>query len=248
MPLATFSSCAVAIVLGATTLSAVAGPDIDMVFGDDLPGRGELATEFSARWSQSARDSDFAGRALWQAVGELGIGLTDQFAIGIKLPVTRVDGAWHGNGAYVEMKYLAPHAANGVYWGAEVEAGQIKPVGEERSFALEAMPILGYRGDRWLLTANPGLEYSAEGEDKGWSFAPKAKAAYRLNDLQAVGLEYHVDAGRLSDLAPRSKRREMAYLTWDGKVGGQQLSVALGHGATHASDRWAVRIGIELDD
>jgi hypothetical protein len=35
---------------------------------------------------------------------------------------------------------------------------------------------------------------------------------------------------------------------WDAKISGQQLSVALGHGTTHASDRWALRVGIELDD
>jgi hypothetical protein len=57
-----------------------------------------------------------------------------------------------------------------------------------------------------------------------------------------------MQAGQCGDFAPRSKRSETAYLTWDANIAGQQLSVALGHGATHASDRWALRIGVELDD
>jgi hypothetical protein len=241
-------SFAMTVLLGLIALPALADSDIDVVYGDDIARRGELAAELAARWSQTSRDSDFAGRMLWQAVGELAYGVTDKLSVGIKLPLSRVDGNWHGHGAYAEVKYLAPRRAEGFYWGAEIEAGSIKPVGEERAFVLEAFPILGYRIGRIHLTANPGLEYSSEGEDQGWDFSPKAKISYRLNDAHALGLEYHVDAGKFGDFAPRSKRSETAYLTWDGKLAGQQFSVALGHGTTHASDRWAVRVGIELDD
>jgi hypothetical protein len=242
------SSYAVAVVLGAPGLPALAASDIDVVYGDDIAHRGELATELAARWSQTSRSSEMAGRTLWQGVAELAYGVGDNFNVGIKVPVTRADGRWYGHGAYAEVKYLAPRRADGFYWGAEIEVGSIKAIGEERAVAIEAFPILGYRAGRFHLIGNPGLEYSSEGEDKGWGFSPKAKLSYRLNDRHAVGVEYHVDAGKLGDFAPRSKRSEVAYLTWDAKIAGQQLSVALGHGATHSSDRWAVRIGIELDD
>jgi hypothetical protein len=242
------ASFAVAALLGAIALPALADTDIDVVYGDDIARRGELAAELAARWSQTARASDFAGRTLWQAVGELAYGVSDNVSVGVKVPVTRVDGSWHGHGAYAEVKYLAARRAEGFYWGAEIEAGSIKPADEERAFVLEAFPILGYRSGRVHLTANPGIEYSSEGEDRGWGFAPKAKVSYRLNDAHALGLEYHVNAGKFGDFAPRSQRSETAYLTWDAKIAGQQMSLALGHGTTHASDRWAVRIGIELDD
>jgi long-subunit fatty acid transport protein len=235
----TLPSSAAMILLGFIALPALADSDIDLVYGDDIARRGELAAELAARWSQTSRNSDFAGRMLWQAVGELAYGVSDRFSVGVKLPVSRVEGNWHAHGAYAEVKYLAPHRADGLYWGAEIEAGSIKPLGEERALVLEAFPILGYRIGRYHLAVNPGVEYTSEGEDKGWGFAPKARLSYRLNDAHALGLEYHVDADR---------RGETAYLTWDAKIAGQQLSVALGHGTTHASDRWAVRIGVELDD
>jgi long-subunit fatty acid transport protein len=244
----TLPSFAMTILLAVIALPAVADTDIDVVYGDDIARRGELAAELAARWSQTSRARDFAGRMLWQAVGELAYGVSDNVSVGVKLPVSRVDGSWHGHGAYAEVKYLASRGAMGFYWGAEIEAGSINAAGEERTFVLEAFPILGYRIGRFHLTGNPGLDYTSEGEDKGWGFSPKAKVSYRLSDAHAFGLEYHVDAGKFGDFAPRSKRSETAYLTWDGKVAGQQMSVALGHGTTHASDRWAVRIGIELDD
>jgi hypothetical protein len=241
-------SFALAVLLGAIALPALASPDLDVVYGDDLASRGEMATEVAARWSQTSRTSGFGGRTLWQAAGELAYGISDKLNVGIKVPVTRVDGSWHGHGAYVEVKYLAPRGADGFYWGGEIEAGSIKPVGEERALVLEAFPILGYRAGRFHLIANPGVEYSSEGDDRGWGFSPKAKLSWRLNDRHALGLEYHVEAGKIGDFAPRSKRSELAYLTWDARIRGQQLNVALGRGTTHASDRWAIRIGMELDD
>lgn len=242
------SHFAAAWLLGALSLPAVAGPDIDLVYGDDIAARGELATELAVRWSQSSRQGDSGARALWQGVGEFAYGVTDGFSIGIKLPVSRADGSWRAHGALAELKYLAPHRADGVYWGAEIEAGSIRPVGEERAAVIEAFPILGWRGGSFHLVANPGAEYSSEGEERGWSFAPKAKLSYRLNEHHALGLEYHVDAGKFGHFAPRSTRSEMAYLTWDAALAGRQLSVAVGHGATHGSDRWAARIGVEFDD
>jgi hypothetical protein len=227
---------------------ALAATDIDVVYGDDIARRGELAAELAARWSQSSRSGELGGRTVWQGLGELAYGLSDNWNVGVKLPVARIDGAWRAHDAYLETKYVAPHGAEGFYWGAEVEAGSVKPAGEERTLSIEAFPILGYRIKRLHLIANPGLEYSSEGEDKGWSFAPKAKIAYSLDALHAVGLEYHVDAGKLNDLAPRGKRQETAYLTWDAKLGGKQFSLALGHGTTHRADRWALRVGLELDD
>jgi hypothetical protein len=245
--------CAVLAAVLATALCSLsapahAGPDIDVVYGDDIARRGELAGELASRWSQSARSGDLAGRSVWQAQGELSYGLSDQFNLGIKLPATRIDGSWRGNGGYVEAKYVAPHADQGFYWGAEIEAGSIRPYGEERSAVLEAFPILGYRAGRYHLTANPGLEYSAEGEDKGWEFSPKVKLAYQLGNRHAVGLEYHLDAGKFGNFTPRPRRSETAYLTLDSQVAGQKVSLALGHGTTRKSDRWAIRLGIEFDD
>lgn len=237
-----------AILLATTSVTALAGPDIDVVYGDDIAKRGELAGEVAARWSQSARASDLAGRSVWQAQGELAYGVSDQFNLGIKLPATRSDGHWRGNSAFLEAKYVAPHADQGFYWGAEIEAGSVKPRGEERSAVLEAFPILGYRTGSYHLTANPGLEYSSEGEEKGWEFAPKVKLTYELGNGHTIGLEYHVDAGKFSSFTPRAKRSATAYLTLDSHIAGQNVSVALGRGTTAKSDHWAIRLGIEFDD
>jgi hypothetical protein len=232
-----------AVLLGAIALPAFADTDIDVVYGDEIAKRGEVAAELAARWSQTARESEFAGRNRWQAVGELAYGFTDNVSLGVKLPVSRVDGKWYGHGAYAEATYVAPHRADGFYWGFEVEAGSIKEIRQDRAFVLEVFPIMGYRAGRFHLSANPSVEYVSKGVEQGWEFAPKAKLSYSLNDAHALGLEYHAGGDR---------RGDTAYLTWDAKIHGQRMSLALGHGtghgSTHGADRWAIRIGIELDD
>src|SRR5450830_180944 len=86
-----------AILLSLLGGAAIAGPDIDVVYGDDIAHRGELAGELATRWSQSARSSELGGRSIWQAQGELAYGVSDFFNVGIKLPATRSDGRWRGN-------------------------------------------------------------------------------------------------------------------------------------------------------
>lgn len=120
--------------------------------------------------------------------------------------------------------------------------------GEERSAVLEVFPIFGYRTGRYHLTANPSLEFSSEGEDRGWEFSPKLKLAYELAKGSHGGLEYHVDAGKLTNLAPRARRTETAYMTFDSRFAGQKFNLAMGRGTTNKSDRWVVRIGVEFDD
>lgn len=39
--------------------------------------------------------------------------VADNFNVGVKLPVTRADGVWRAHGALAEIKYLAPHRADG---------------------------------------------------------------------------------------------------------------------------------------
>ncbi len=60
----------VTVLLSGLATTALASPDIDVVYGDDIAHRGELAGELAARWSQSARSSDLGARSIWQTQGE----------------------------------------------------------------------------------------------------------------------------------------------------------------------------------
>lgn len=227
--------------------TARAGTDEAIVYGDELNHRGEIGTEFYASLSQYPARDGLPKQRVFHALGELPYGLNDQWSVAARFPVTHVAGAWHADGAYAEIKYVAPHeAANGFYWGLELEAGRISAPGEERSLVAELAPIVGMRAGRWHLIANPGLEYASE--EHGWSFQPRVKASYAVGPAQAIALEYYVDAGHLQEMSPRRLRNEVAFLVWDTVVAKHKVSAGIGHGTTPVSQRWQFKLAVELED
>jgi hypothetical protein len=225
-----------------------AATDDAIVYSDEITKPGESAFELYAKLAKSAPGDGLLGRNLFHAIGEYSYGFSRQWDVALKVPVTRFAGEWHADGAYAELKYVAPHAVTGFYWGAEIEAGNVSAPGAAREWVLEAVPIIGYRSARWHFIANPGLEFAPDESKDGLSFQPKFKAAYQRDVSNAFGVEYHIDAGPLKRITARKLRNEIAYLTWDTKFGERRVSAGIGRGTTAASERWAAKITIELDD
>lgn len=228
--------------------SAHAGSDESIVYGDELTKPRETSFELYEKFAKTSKAGSLRGDGEFHVIGEFGYGLSRQWDVALKVPFTHVGGSWYGNGAFAEVKYIAPHAVEGLYWGVEIEAGSIKAFRAERAWVIEAVPIIGYRSGRFHFIANPGLEYTPEENDRGLSFEPKFKAAYQYNHQNAFGLEYHIDAGLLRKITSRPQRNEVAYLTWDATVDERHISVGIGRGTTAVSDRWAAKIMIDLDD
>lgn len=229
--------------------AAQAGTDEAIVYGDELNHRGEIGTELYANMAQGPALAGKPGAHVFHALGEFSFGLSEQWSLAAKLPVTRQEHAWHADGAYAELKYVNPHdAASGWYWGAELEAGRVSAPGEERATVAELAPIVGCRTGRWHLIANPGFEYASEENERGWSFQPRVKASYAVRGNQAIAVEYYAEAGHLPRLAPRRLRNEVAYLAWDTVVAGHKLSAGIGRGMTPLAQRWAFKLALEFDD
>jgi len=99
-------------------------------------------------------------------------------------------------------------------------------------------PILGYRGDAWLLAFNPIVTTDLAGDDKGvLHFEPAAKLARSVARDTALGFEYYADLGRLSHFAPRAEQSHMLYFVLDT----QRVNFGIGRGLTGASDRWTIK-------
>ncbi|MFL6657245.1 MAG: hypothetical protein ACJ8GW_04180 [Massilia sp.] len=243
-----FARAAAALLLMLPLGQAKAGSDAAIVYGDDLTPKGETGVEMYAELSRLADVNGKRARQAFHALGEFSYGLGANWDAAIRLPVTRVGGTWHADGAFAEFKYIAPHGASGWYVGAELETGRVSAPGLEASWVVEAMPILGYRTGRWHFLANPGLEYSSDEDDHGWAFQPRFKASYQHSEQHAFGLEYFIDAGPLKELTSRSRRNEVAYLSWDTRIAKHKVSAGIGRGTTPVSPRWSFKLVMELDD
>jgi hypothetical protein len=235
---------------GFVTVSPLARADtLELeVYRTDIADQGETNFDFAGNLARTSNQSDLNGTSVFQAVGEFSYGLTDQLEAGLKLPVSYVDGAWYGNGLLTEIKYVAPHAKEGFYWGTEIEVGFESPLDEKRQWTLEAVPILGYRANKWDIVINPGLSIASAGDQRGVvEFEPSGKLAYQFAQKSAIGVEYFSEAGPLTAILPGGQRSEIAFLALDTKVGKSAINIGFGHGVNDASPRFVAKLIVDLE-
>jgi hypothetical protein len=107
---------------------------------------------------------------------------------------------------------------------------------------MELRPILGYRVDRWHFVVNPAISMSLTGSDQQLKFEPSAKLAYQLNANNAIGIEYYLEAGPITQFLPHEARTETVYLIWDTRIGKTDLNLGFGVAMTDASPQQVVKL------
>jgi hypothetical protein len=218
------------------------------VYRDDIAEKGESNFDFSANAVRTARQSDFDGGTVFQAVGEFAYGLDDEWQIGLKLPLSYLAGTWKADGLLSEIKYVAPHDKTGWYFGAEFEIGYESSITEVQKWTIEAVPVIGLRSGKWDFTLNPGLSVASGGEQRGViAFEPSAKVSYQVAGATALGLEYFSEAGPLRSMYPGRARNELAFLTVDTKVGKSIINFGIGRGTNGTSPGLAIKAVLDLE-
>lgn len=225
--------------------AASAAPNDIRVLTDDISAPGTKNIEFQASFASPSRNSLLSYGLVFQGLAEFAYGFAEHWEISAQVPVTRLNGAWFASGINAELQYVAPHDDDdGFYWGARGELGYASTVGEKRTWQVEIRPILGYRFSDWHFVLNPAVTAALSGDDRKAKFEPSAKVSYQLNKRNSVGTEYFIEAGQLSNILPRSQRRELAFLVVDFKIGKSEVSLGVGRGMTNASDRLVVKFVI----
>ena len=125
-----------------------------------------------------------------------------------------------------------------MFAGVNLEVSFVQERFEQSGRTLEIRPIIGYRGEKWLFAFNPNLVTNLAGDDKGdLDFAPSFKVSRRAWPGMALGAEYYMDLGKLTDYAPRNEQSRVLYLTADT----DRFNFGIGYGLTDASDRWTIK-------
>jgi hypothetical protein len=178
---------------------------------------------------------------------EYSYGLWRNWEFSFQLPVAVEHGRVRSNGYRGELQYVAPHDEDrGLYWGVNVEVANLAANGEPRVWNVELVPIVGLRVDRWHFVGNPSISRILGGTGRKIDFEPAAKAAYRLDGKNYLGLEYFLEAGPVQRWLPGSQRSEVLYFVWDGKIRRSDVNVGIGRGLTMASDRWVLKTVLEF--
>jgi len=226
---------------------ADAAPSEIKVFTDELASYAEHTLETHVNKASSAGPRVENRRTPLQVMPEYSYGVWHNWELSLQLPaaVSREGGRLQGYRA--EIQYVGPHDEDeGFYWGVNFELGRVELQGESAFWNLEAIPILGYRVDRWHLVANPGIDKAVSGSARATNFQPASKVAYRAFEKNYFGFEYYVDAGPLAHRLSRSDQGRVLYLAWDGKMGKSDINAGIGRGFTDSSDRWVLKMIYEL--
>ncbi|HTM61887.1 MAG TPA: hypothetical protein VL199_16160 [Burkholderiales bacterium] len=203
--------------------AAAAAPNEIKVFTDELARYREHTLETHASKADTGP---------WRVMPEYSYGIWHDWEFSLQVPFAFGSGPTVSEGYRVELQYIAPHdEERGLYWGINMELARVARRDEPELWSVEVIPIVGWRGGRWHLAANPGFERSVSGVDRSTTATPAAKVAYRAWGRNDFGIEYYRDAAESHTL----------YVAWDGKIGKSDINVGLGRGSGSGADAWVVK-------
>lgn len=262
------------IALGCLTASARADlKDEIQVYADDINAPGQFHLEVHLNTTPDGRSTpDYGGEITPEhairLTPEFSYGLTQDLEAGLYVPAVRASGgSLYLAGARLRLKWLpirpadsagnsagnsaygnAPDGASGAFAGLNFELSQVAARFERDRHILEVRPMLGWRDPAWLVAFNPVLDVALSGPDHSHppDFAPALKIARSVVDWAALGVEYYVDLGPVTELQPYARQSHMLFLAVDVDRKPWAFNFGVGRGFGDDTDRWTVKAIIEV--
>ncbi|MDB5373047.1 MAG: hypothetical protein JWP04_1689 [Belnapia sp.] len=168
--------------------------------------------------------------------------------VAVFLPIAReFSGDTYGGGFKVRNTFISPGAADRPFaYGLDIELRHQSARFSEADWAVTLRPIIDLRRGLWQLILNPAVELPLG--RGGPIFAPAVRGVRQVAETIWLGLEHYMDFGRIDrPEAPHGQAHQL-FVTTDFKLSNRfALHVGLGHGLTHASDRWAGKMILSID-
>lgn len=230
-------------------------PDEIKVFADGLNEPGEWTVELHVNTTpKGRREPEFPGEVTphhaLRLTPEITRGLTKTLEVGVHLPTVRAaDGRWLFGGPKLRFNWLPLQAGEKGGWfaGTNWEYSWFTRNMEAETRLLELRPILGWRNEDWLVSANPILDWVLKGPERGGrpAFNPAFKVSRAVAKDVALGLEHYSELGRLGRPLARGERAHTLFFVLDWDRGPLPFNLGIGRGNS-AADRWTVKAIFEF--
>ena len=236
------------IVLGSYATAAYAAPEEIQVYDDDLTAPGRYGLDLHLNDALAGhRDPDYPGARptehVLRATPEFYRGLTDQLELGVYvLSALTGDGHPAVDGAKVRVKYIAPHAEDGAYWGVNAEVGKTARAVAEQPWNYEVKGIVGWRSGPWRLAANLNVDASLSAHASPATVELTSRLGREIGHDVVLGLEAYDTLGTLSHPGSLDAFEHTMYLTADVPTAGCDVHVGVGRGLTGVADPWVVKV------
>jgi hypothetical protein len=246
-----------------TTAARADLTDEIQVYADDINAPGQFHLELHLNTTPDGRSRpDYAGEITPEhgirLTPEFSYGLTPDLEAGLYVPMLRASGgSFYVAGARARLKWLplqpnrhAPGGPTGAFAGLNFELSQVAARFERDRRVLEIRPIIGWRNPAWLVAFNPVLDVAFAGPDHDHppEFAPALKVARTVNDWAALGVEYYLDLGQITQLLPYAQQSHMLFIAADIDLKPWAFNFGVGRGFGDDTDRWTVKAIIEVPD
>jgi len=233
-------------------LAHAALSDEIQVYTDDINEPRKTGLELHVNTTPKGRRTpDYPGEVVpnhgLRITPEFSYGLTETWEAGLYIPTNRdAAGNFDVAGAKLRLKWLpirGDEETGGWYLGASAEISHQKQKFSESRWTSELRIIMGHRGTEWLLGGNILLGWNLS--DGLGSATPEfevvLKAARKVSERLALGLEYYSVLGTTGRIAPWSEQDNAIYVTADYETKSWGINFGVGRGITNASDRWTVK-------
>ena len=230
-------------------LAQGAGFDEFQVFDGRIgePGGVDLNLHLNAG-RRGILDGEGAPRNGALFTAEIGYVTAPWHEVALYLPAAKeFSGDVFGGGAKLRNSFVMPGAADRpLALGFDLELRHQPIRFSATNWAVTLRPIIDLRRGPWQLILNPAVEVPLGRE--GPVFAPAIRGVRQVAERVWLGLEHYMDFGRMDHPAALHGQAHQLFLTTDMRLGETiGLHLGLGHGLTHASDRWAGKIILSFD-
>ena len=238
-----------AAVLSLVSPGVLAAPDEIQVYTEEMDEAGEFGLELHVNYVlKGATEPSFAGEMRsqhrLQVTPEFSYGLTKSLEAGLYLPAAMSsDGNLYGNGMRFRLKYIAPRDDGArMFWGLNTELGYSARRVSDSRVGLELRPIVGFRGEDWLVSFNPILDLDlSDNVSREPKFEPALKVTRKAAEGVHVGVEYYGEYGPIHHRIPAAERGNYVYAVADVVLKGFDIDFGIGHGFENAGDKWVVK-------
>jgi hypothetical protein len=232
-------------------------PDEIQVYVDDLNEPGAFSLQEHVNTTpvgseEEPRPGETVAAHGLRLTSEFAYGLTPSLEAGLYLPVV-LDSAEQASlaGLKLRLKWVPLKPAEGAagwFAGVNGELSQVAPRYEASRRGFELRPILGWHDEDWLWAVNPVLDFGLSRPDRSQppEFQPSIKVARTVARGLQAGVEYYTDLGPWGHLDSWSEQQHQLFLALDLDRKPWNLNFGVGYGLTATSDRWTVKMIIDV--
>lgn len=236
---------------------AFAADEEIQVYMDEIGRPHQLGLDVHVNYVPKGRtQADYPGEQASEGrtriTPEWSLALDGHTELGLYLPLMTIDrdGRFEAGGIKGRIKWVAPRPKDqDWFWGLNFEIGQVSHDLDINPWNAELKGIVGTRKGPWTLAANLNVDWMVSGPDHTpVNFQVATKAAYRVSESTAVGVESYNSLGGGRALGRLGAADQQTYLVLDRAFGRWDLNLGVGYGYGQPEDRWTVKavVGVPI--